>query len=619
MIILIYLILISFSLFLLFRYDERIEDTLPYTFILIIIFLFLMGLIGLLKASVYIVAILGCLSFLYVIYVFIKVKNRRKILKKIFTPGFVIYNFFFIFFLFYHHGRLLTNWDEFTHWGDVVKVMYTINDFSTNSKSLSAFQTYLPGISLFQYFFQVLIGKFNESYLFFSNHLLFISFLLPFTKKFEWNKPLKIIISVISYVLVPIILFNSFYKTIYVDCLLGIVFGFVLVNIYLSRDNFDKKAIVKISLSLIMLSLVKDIGIFLGFICLFIAFVFFCISSIKKKKFVLKDYYPFLIMTISNFLFYFLWQLKVKIDGAVTSWSNPLNISFIADSLLGRNDVYGIHVRNYFFTMCREYSLVDGFFRFNTFSIIFVFIIVFSFIYRKNNKKDIKAKSFCIDVVIGVFGYLFLLLILYLWKFSEYEAIQLASWNRYVGTVFEGLFYFLTVIVIDETLLKKEIFNKNLLIMFIILVLGINPFDIKALLHRDVYSTIAFRKPFNMTSEIVSTNLKNEKKSIYFVSQYSQGLDYWIFKYTNRNNINNINTGFTWSLGEKYDDNDIWTTNISSDEWLEILLEDYDYVYLFRVDDKFIDNFGLLFEDNELIDNDCLYKVDKQNKKLIKV
>ena len=111
--------------------------------------------------------------------------------------------------------------------------------------------------------------------------------MFPFFKSENKKFSLKNFFIVATIIVIPSIFCDHhFYQTVYVDCLLGIVFGFVLVNIYLSRDNFDKKAIVKISLSLIMLSLVKDIGIFLGFICLFIAFVFFGISSIKKKKFV---------------------------------------------------------------------------------------------------------------------------------------------------------------------------------------------------------------------------------------------------------------------------------------------------------------------------------------------
>ena len=111
--------------------------------------------------------------------------------------------------------------------------------------------------------------------------------------------------------------------------------------------------------------------------------------------------------------------------------------------------------------------------------------------------------------------------------------------------------------------------------------------------------------------------LGNDKYSIYYVSQASYGLDYWIFKYTNRRNINNINID-SWSLGDKYNDVDIWTSNISAVEWLDELINNYDYVYLFSVDKKFVDRYGILFNNCDSICDKCLYKVDKVNKNLVK-
>ena len=621
MIVLIFLILCSFSIFLLFKYDKKIEETLPYTFIGIVIFLFLMGLIKLLRIGVYIIVFLSLLAVIYSIIKFIKSKEKKEILLKIFSPGYVIFIISFIFICIYHHGRLLNGWDEFTHWGDVVKMMYTMNDYSTNPASLSAASTYLPGISLFQYFWQVLLGSYTEGYLYVSSQVLFMSFLLPFTKDFKWNQPVKIIISLITYIIFPIIMYLPFYKSIYVDCILGVIFGFNLATIYLNRNTFNKEAVLKISLSLIMLSLAKDIGIVLGFICLYIVFVFVIISEIKKKKFSIKDFYPLIIFIIANFLFYFLWQLKISIDSNAlsTTLTDTPNLEFVINSLLGIGDLYGTGVRDAFFEKCTQYPIIGGFLKLDSVTILLLLLCLFIFIYKNEGKKDVLAISWIVNVIIGVIGYLFLLLVLYLWKFGEYEAVRLASWNRYAATIFIGALYSLMVIIIAEPVPKKRIINTNLIIIFVIVCLGTSPADIQSYLHRGISETISFREYFDATKDIITSKIGDKKAAIYFISQKSLGMDYWVFKYTNRENLNKINKNFSWSLGEKYYYGDVWTLNITPEDWMNNLINDYEYVYLFHIDEKFIDRYGDLFFDKTTITDNSLYKIDKTNKKLVKL
>ena len=171
----IFLILISFSVGMFFYKYIKLEESLPYTFMGIVLLLFIFGLIKLLKFGVYFICLLSFISWAYSVYKFVKSDNKLKCIKNILTPGFVFFVGMFIFLCILHHGRLITFWDEFSHWGDVVKAMYMINDFSTNPLSLSSGRTYLPGVSLFQYFFQVLAGNFNEGYLYVSLQILSFS------------------------------------------------------------------------------------------------------------------------------------------------------------------------------------------------------------------------------------------------------------------------------------------------------------------------------------------------------------------------------------------------------------------------------------------------------------
>ena len=609
MIFLMFLIVISFSLYLFFKYEKRVEETLPYTFICIVLFLYIMGLIRLLKLGTYLIILLSILSYSYIIYSLIKKRNKKVTLLKLITPANIFFVSIFVVLCIYHNGRLLTGWDDFTHWGDVVKVMHSINDFSTSSKSLSAFQSYLPGMSIFQYFFETLLHNFNEGYLFISSQIFAFSLFLPFMKNITWKKVLNFIISVIITLLSFLVFYITYYKSIYIDCFLALIFAFNLGSIYLFKNNYNKENIIKLSLSLSMLVLTKDIGLFLAFICIFIIFTITLVNHIKNKQIIKKEYTPIFIFLLVIFSTYFSWKLNIRLSGATANWTNELDINFIIDSLLKRGNSYGVTVRNNYVNTFLNYSILRGFLSLNCTSTIIMFSLIFAVISNGKSSEKYSNNTLYLTSVICFYIYIFLLLILYLWKFDEYEAVNLASWQRYVGTYLQALLFLLIFIIFDKN-------NKNHLIMVLIIIaLGINPFKISEVLKKDIGETIYKREPYILAEKQINEKLNGTKASIYFISQADSGYDYWAFKFTCRDHISYINTGMTWSIGEKYGEGDIWTKNINSTEWMNELSEKYDYVYIYNADNKFINEFGKLFESN--IENNKLYKIDKINKKIV--
>ena len=64
-----------------------------------------------------------------------------------------------------------------------------------------------------------------------------------------------------------------------------------------------------------------------------------------------------------------------------------------------------------------------------------------------------------------------------------------------------------------------------------------------------------------------------------------------------------------WSLGEPYNEKDHFTLNLSLDEWiLKLKEEDFNYIYLGHIDDKFKKKYGKLFDDEI---KEGLYKIKK--------
>src|SRR5690606_11894831 len=96
-------------------------------------------------------------------------------------------------------------------------------------------------------------------------------------------------------------------------------------------------------------------------------------------------------------------------------------------------------------------------FTFTIFNFIVVFVL-WSLIIIKQYKKSIeqkRIKSLFFFLLLGLGGYLLLLLTLYMTKFGEYESVRLASFERYAGTYLAAILLILVVFTL------KFLLNKN--------------------------------------------------------------------------------------------------------------------------------------------------------------
>ena len=100
---------------------------------------------------------------------------------------------------------------------------------------------------------------------------LFISFLDHL--KYEKGSIIKIILYVTIIICAPIIFFDNYYNSVYIDAILGLTFGFLLLKILAQKEKYEIFDILVISLGLFTLILEKDVGIFLALIILIIYFV----------------------------------------------------------------------------------------------------------------------------------------------------------------------------------------------------------------------------------------------------------------------------------------------------------------------------------------------------------
>ena len=370
------------SLYFYLKYDKRIEELIPITIFVYILILYLMGLFNILKIGFYINIVIVIIFLVLMLY-----QTRKKLfkIKKIFTPAFIFWILLFVFSYYFYKDRMLIEWDEFTHWGDVVKMMFNENILSTNINSMSVAKSYPPILSLFQYFVQLINGTYNEGFLFIAYQIFAFSLFMPFIKNITWRELDKLLIVLVIMLLSPLVIFVNFYQSIYVDAILGMMFAFSIANIYIVK-NYDKFNLLKISISLFILTLLKDVGVLFSLICwgLIVYDLFINEKNYKilKKinKYNIKCFFKKMlpsIIFISVILFaYISWKINVIINIEISS-SSVVSYTSIIKALLNQETSYLNNViLNYIGTfsniqMINKYNIIE-------FSSIMLFFLMFS-------------------------------------------------------------------------------------------------------------------------------------------------------------------------------------------------------------------------------------------------
>lgn len=596
-----YLIIQIISIFYSIKFKKNIGNMFILTILSIIVILYLFGLFNLLSAGVYLIEIVSIGILIYECIYFYK--NKNKVLPTILNKENIIFTLMFIGLSVIHSGRMISTWDEFSHWGDVVKAMFTINDFSTSSKSMSQFQSYPPAMSLFQYFFMKIGNNYIESNLYIAYQLFFVSLIMPFISKSK--KVFDSIIILIAMLLVPIIVNSSFYTTIYIDSILGLLFGYLLSTIML--NSYDKHQVLTISLSLFTLVLLKDVGMFLAIIALMMIIVdlIFVKKKITFKNNFFRKNKKYIVIIVTGIVAVLLaklsWNLDIKINDAYVSFGNKITVKEILNFLTFNNLGYrGVVISNFLKNLYTQ-NIVTSVVNLNTITMSLITAIILILVLSKQKNNSYYTGCIFGGLIIYIIGLAFI----YCFKFSEYEAIRLASYSRYIAIYLSAILFVIIALVTYH--------YKPSLVLLLVMLLFI-PYGSLYTLINSINESKTIREPYESAVKELS-NIIDENDKVYIISQNTTGFDYWVLKYSLR--PNEINKPNTWSIGEKYGAEDIWTAEYTKEEWMELLIKDnYDYVYIYKCDDQFIKQYSELFIDDKNINSQKLFKVVKDTKQL---
>ncbi|MGL5350480.1 MAG: hypothetical protein ACRDA0_07965 [Cetobacterium sp.] len=577
--------------------DLKIEEALPISNFIIIIVLYFSGILFL-NLNIGLIA-LGILT-LGVLVKFFKDKKNKK--TNFFTKiGLIYFCVIFLFSILFPYNREFVSWDEFSHWGLVVKNMYTLNSFGNLKEATTLFKGYPPAMSIFQYFFIKLSGTYREN-LAFSAMIFFNLSLFSLLLKNIKNLIEAILLSVL------IIGFSSFislgvYSTIYIDLSLGFLSAYILF-INFKNEVTNKISIVNLSLALFILPLMKSSGTFLGVMILILILLDLSEEEIQIKEKFLKASILVLFIIAGKYS----WDIYTKLTSDFTgAWGGMKNFTLtkiLNFWLIASGEKYQFEVKSNFINALSEKRFdifLINYYKVSMLSISLIVIFISILIYLCFEKNRKLKRSLLYVNFIGLI-YIFSLLNLYIYTFSEYEAVRLASFERYLNTYLVLISTFLFYVIINEV----NKFNKKILKVFLLFIIIIGL--------KIQYKNIKLEFFKKIKRIEFNENLKrviNKNDKLYFICQASNGYEYWVarYEYTPAHMIEN----WSWSIGEKYSAEDVWTQNITLDQFEENLKK-ATYVYLYKIDEKFIEKYGDIFKEKNLrISTGDIFKIVNEN------
>lgn len=520
---------------------------------------------------------------------------------------------------FFDLNRGFTHWDEMSHWGPMVKENLRLNQlYLVEESRLQAHKDYPPVIALIETAWSDLCGGYSEKYLYRGLHMLISAMIFPMITHFL---QLKNRISVMNsvFVAVPFITVctvlslddGNLLTTIYADGALAVTAAFCVFLIITLRE-YKKSENVILIIALSFLLLVKQIG-----------FEYFCLCYLLLTLMGILDYKACIdkrCIFIKNILLFIIpvafrisWNIYVKVNhisGQFTLSKFDMNIF---KSVVMRTDINTWQYKgtigffNALFTkpliIIRGYavSYADLF-------AIYVIVYFFLFLLQKRAKKDFCVFPLFVTYIISAVGHVMMMWISYMFLYCESDFTELACWERYMNVIwiFNGIvlvFLFLEIFF--------EVINKKLFVGFMGAVAAISVgviflSDTEEFL-RPALQNNSSLKEYYEEADFICENT-NEESSIFIVTQSHTGYFEYVFQYlTMPRSYNNT----YYSLGKPYSEEDNWTRDISIEDFLSII-DEYDYIYFWKVDEQFIEEYGSALNNaNDVIfENGYLYYIE---------
>lgn len=600
------------------RFKFRQESSVTIAFLGTTLFLYIAGFIDLMKYAVYIIYIFAIISFGYTIWGIIKKKIR---INQIITPGIILYVISILAMTAIVKDTYYYEWDEFSHWGANLKAMVQYDLFWSNDIYDGVHVVYPPIAGIVEYFFCKINGGFAEDVSYMAINTFIITLLLPICKNEKHN--IKGYVKLILFWLIiycSIILYNFKLCSIYIDLLLGILFALGMFLSFRLDGNEDKTNLL---LVIISMPLLKDTGVLLlGIILMQLFFNQIILKVIKERKITtehLKKLGIIVIALIISLVFYGSWKIYCKVNNRFLDDRHDKNAisqidiqQFIKGVLLleSENSKYVDIPRSFYNALNTSSIIGSGNHQISAIKLLVAFDVIGFALYAISENEDKKKKILTLLLAfnIGFILYCLLLMATYMFAFTEAEGRVLASYARYMTTYFIA-WNLVTIFIGIENKSKNQV-----IIAMIFGLLCIYPTNITNLIDINGRKGIsALPEEVKKEADIIQNGVNLDDKVYLVYQNIGGGIQYHMLRYCISPIVTNLM--YEWSLGPQYYEGDIWSYNITKEEFVRKLIkEKFDYVFIAQIDEQFVKIYG------ELINYDFSKgKFEELNNKLLKI
>lgn len=598
-------VLLSGSVFSAARFGRKFEEILPITCMGVVLTLFLFGAVGFLGAGVYAVLLAAAVFWAYGLWRAVR-GGGKQLMSGMLTPAFLVFCGMLALLMLGDYGLLSTGWDDFSHWQLCVRKMMVLDDFAANPASGIHYQSYPPAMALFQYFLQKLRclldsgAPFSEWRLFLAYQVLMLAPAMPFFR--ELSLPKAVLAGVCLFVL-PMLFIGQTYILLYIDSFVGMLAGCGFLAVLMKHRGGLHTAYVAMLCAVLTLS--KDVGLY--FAC-FIGITFFLNRLLTRgNETSLRRFGIALLPLISALGAKLAWKGILLKLGSKMVFSEPIDMIeytkmfFLRTGGYYRQDSVEAFKRMFF---SREFALPGIGVLTSYFALTLVFAIALYALCGKlaqaqpERANAIRASGILIFLQLAV--YVYCLGATYAYRFSESEAIDLASYNRYMNIAYIGVFLPLFFGGFRVLSCWKE--SLPLLCLCGALLIAVPMNEVHSFLNRDdVAASYVRREPLDDLAETIRDNC-SESERVYFVSQDSDGRDLVIVQFGAE--PAEVSSALGWSLNP---------SGISAERWQEMLLQRYDYVAICQLNGAFTEGYGSLFADPSQIADHTLYRIDRRS------
>ena len=581
----IFSILITFATMLSITFKKRIEETMPISTVGIILLIFLAGLLDNLKIGAIIVQILTIIQLIFILVTILK-KDKdgiKEILGRILTPGLLIYTVLFIVNIITNKGRIFEDYDEFNHWAVIIKNMFIYNTYGTNPETIVRFNEYPPFTAVFQYLFLAVQKVYSEDTVIIAQNVLYLSIIIPITKKIKWDKSaLKILTAIPLIIFMPMILYKNFFLNILVDGILGIMFAYTIYSAYEDDSSIFKT--LKILAGTIMLCLTKTSGLGLAVLALMIILIKIIIDRKKDKSKFKSSIKSLIVICVITAILTSIWYIKV--NNAQKRWDFSKYVNAEEDRQ-NSSDI----LKSFTMSVFMRQDITT-----KQLTVFAVMVLLIGLqIYSIKKVKNKNFTYYAIAMLVSIPIYLISLAITYMTIFENIEGTMLTCFDRYTSTILLATLCFNAFAMLDI----KTKFSVELIVIASIII-TLMPID-------NIYTQYIRGKNYVKTS--------NTNRDIYTkIEKYKDKLnanDKILYMAGDKANIEYLKAMNEYIMMPVKIQNMI-SGNYESAEKFKKVIERYDYVFVYRTNTDTVDNIKECFEGGK-VQRDTLYRVVKNN------